>query len=109
MALSALQHLLGLAPGRRVACVGDLMVDRFVYGEVSRVSPEAPVPVLARSRELMMLGASGNVARNVAALGGEVSLVGLIGGDAEGAHAVRLGGGEAGVEGRLGPPSRRTN
>ena len=77
------------------------MVDRFVYGEVSRVSPEAPVPVLARSRELMMLGASGNVARNVAALGGEVSLVGLIGGDAEGAHAVRLVGEEAGVEGYL--------
>ena len=101
MDLSALQHLLGLAPGRRVACVGDLMIDRFVYGEVSRVSPEAPVPVLARSRELMMLGASGNVARNVAAMGGEVSLVGLIGGDAEGAHAVRLVGEEAGVEGYL--------
>ena len=90
MDLSALQHLLGLAPGRRVACVGDLMVDRFVYGEVSRVSPEAPVPVLARSRELMMLGAAGNVARNVAALGGEVSLVGLVGGDAEGHEALRL-------------------
>jgi D-beta-D-heptose 7-phosphate kinase / D-beta-D-heptose 1-phosphate adenosyltransferase len=101
MDLSALQHLLGLAPGRRVACVGDLMVDRFVYGEVSRLSPEAPVPVLARARELVMLGASGNVARNVAALGGEVSLVGLIGGDAEGAVALRLVGEETGVEGYL--------
>lgn len=101
MDLSALQHLLGLAPGRRVACIGDLMVDRFVYGEVSRVSPEAPVPVLARSRELMMLGASGNVARNVAALGGEVSLVGVVGGDAEGNVAQRLVGEEPGVEGYL--------
>ena len=101
MDLSALQHLLGLAPGRRVACVGDLMVDRFVYGDVSRVSPEAPVPVLARTRELMMLGASGNVARNVAALGGEVSLVGLIGGDSEGNEALRLVGEETGVEGYL--------
>jgi D-beta-D-heptose 7-phosphate kinase/D-beta-D-heptose 1-phosphate adenosyltransferase len=101
MDLSALQHLLGLAPGRRVACVGDLMVDRYVYGDVTRVSPEAPVPVLKRSRELMMLGASGNVARNVAALGGEVSLVGLIGGDAEGHEALRLVGEEAGVEGYL--------
>jgi D-beta-D-heptose 7-phosphate kinase/D-beta-D-heptose 1-phosphate adenosyltransferase len=98
MDLSALQHLLGLAPGVRVACVGDLMVDRFVYGEVSRVSPEAPVPVLARSRELMMLGAAGNVARNVAALGGEVSLVGVIGDDAEGKRALRLVEEEKGVE-----------
>jgi D-beta-D-heptose 7-phosphate kinase/D-beta-D-heptose 1-phosphate adenosyltransferase len=98
MDLSALQHLLGLAPGVRVACVGDLMVDRFVYGDVSRVSPEAPVPVLARSRELMMLGAAGNVARNVAALGGEVSLVGVIGDDAEGKRALRLVEEEIGVE-----------
>jgi D-beta-D-heptose 7-phosphate kinase/D-beta-D-heptose 1-phosphate adenosyltransferase len=101
MDLSALQHLLGLAPGRRVACVGDLMVDRYVYGDVTRVSPEAPVPVLARSRELMMLGGSGNVARNVAALGGEVSLVGLVGGDGDGHEALRLVGEEAGVEGYL--------
>ena len=101
MDLAALQHLLGLAPSRRVACVGDLMVDRYVYGDVTRVSPEAPVPVLKRTRELVMLGASGNVARNVAALGGEVSLVGLIGGDAEGNEAQRLVGEEAGVEGYL--------
>jgi D-beta-D-heptose 7-phosphate kinase/D-beta-D-heptose 1-phosphate adenosyltransferase len=98
MDLSALQHLLGLAPGVRVACVGDLMLDRFVYGEVSRISPEAPVPVLARSRELMMLGGAGNVARNVAALGGEVSLVGVIGDDAEGKRALRLVEEERGVE-----------
>jgi D-beta-D-heptose 7-phosphate kinase / D-beta-D-heptose 1-phosphate adenosyltransferase len=101
MDLSALQHLLGLAPGRRVVCVGDLMVDCFVYGAVSRVSPEAPVPVLARSYELTMLGAAGNVARNVAALGGEVSLVGLIGGDSQGNEAQRLVGEEPGVEGYL--------
>ncbi|MDB5453921.1 MAG: rfaE [Caulobacteraceae bacterium] len=101
MDLSALQHLLGLAPGRRVACVGDLMVDRYVYGDVTRVSPEAPVPVLKRTRELVMLGACGNVARNVAALGGEVSLVGLVGGDAEGNEALRLVGEETGVEGYL--------
>ncbi|RAK52067.1 D-glycero-beta-D-manno-heptose 1-phosphate adenylyltransferase [Phenylobacterium deserti] len=101
MDLNALQHILGLVPGRRVACVGDLMVDRFVYGDVTRVSPEAPIPVLARSRELQMLGAAGNVARNVAALGGSVALVGLIGGDAEGKEALRLVGEEPGVEGYL--------
>ena len=101
MDLSALQHLLGLVPGRRVACVGDLMVDRFVYGEVTRVSPEAPIPVLARSHELMMLGGAGNVARNVAALGGVVALAGLIGDDAEAREAQWLVGEEAGVEGWL--------
>ena len=53
MDLSALQGLLSTVPGVRVACVGDLMLDRFVYGEVSRVSPEAPIPVLARQRELL--------------------------------------------------------
>ena len=101
MDLSALQHLLGAVSGARVACVGDLMVDRFVYGDVTRVSPEAPIPVLARTRELVMLGAAGNVARNVAALGGQVALVGLIGGDSEGKEALRLVGAESGVEGFL--------
>jgi len=101
MDLSALQHLLGLVPGRRVACIGDLMVDRFIYGDVSRVSPEAPIPVLARSRELVMLGAAGNVARNVAALGGSVALAGLVGADAEAQEAERLVGEEPRVEGFL--------
>lgn len=99
MDLSALQGLLSTVPGVRVACVGDLMLDRFVYGEVSRVSPEAPIPVLARQRELVMLGAAGNVARNVAALGGHVCLVGILGGDAEGHEALRLVSAEPGVEG----------
>ncbi|MDP3489273.1 MAG: D-glycero-beta-D-manno-heptose 1-phosphate adenylyltransferase [Phenylobacterium sp.] len=99
MDLAALQHLLSTVPGVRVACVGDLMIDRFVYGEVTRVSPEAPIPVLARQRELVMLGAAGNVARNVAALGGHVCLVGLVGGDGEGREALRLVAAEPGVEG----------
>ena len=99
MDLAALQHLLSTVPGVRVACVGDLMIDRFVYGEVTRVSPEAPIPVLARDRELVMLGAAGNVARNVAALGGHVCLVGLVGGDGEGHEALRLVAAEPGGEG----------
>lgn len=102
MDLAALQHLLAAVPGKRVACVGDLMVDRFVYGSVNRVSPEAPIPVLTRSRELKMLGGAGNVARNVAALGGSVALVGLIGGDSEGHDALRLvGAEEPAIEGYL--------
>jgi D-beta-D-heptose 7-phosphate kinase/D-beta-D-heptose 1-phosphate adenosyltransferase len=101
MDLSDLQEVLAATPGVRVACVGDLMVDRFVYGDVARVSPEAPIPVLARTRELVMLGGSGNVARNVAALGGEAALVGVIGGDPEGHEALRLVAAETGVEGFL--------
>jgi D-beta-D-heptose 7-phosphate kinase/D-beta-D-heptose 1-phosphate adenosyltransferase len=102
MDLAALQRLLGDVPGKRVACVGDLMVDRFVYGAVTRVSPEAPIPVLARMRELVMLGGAGNVARNVAALGGSVALVGLVGGDLEANEALRLvGAEEPAIEGYL--------
>ncbi|MEW5684247.1 MAG: D-glycero-beta-D-manno-heptose 1-phosphate adenylyltransferase [Pseudomonadota bacterium] len=102
MDLASLQSLLSALPGKRVACVGDLMVDRFVYGAVSRVSPEAPIPVLARQRELKMLGGAGNVARNVAALGGSVALVGIVGGDGEGHDASRLVGEELpAIEGYL--------
>ena len=82
MDLSRLQPLLSAMAGVRVACVGDVMLDRYVYGEVERVSPEAPIPVLRRRSETAMLGAAGNVARNVAALGGEALLVGLAGQDA---------------------------
>ena len=101
MDLSHLQSLLGDLARARVVCIGDVMIDRFVYGDVTRVSPEAPIPVLARTRELVMLGGAGNVARNVAALGGEVSLIGLVGGDAEGHEAMRLVGQDTGVEGFL--------
>ncbi|HEX5379484.1 MAG TPA: D-glycero-beta-D-manno-heptose 1-phosphate adenylyltransferase [Phenylobacterium sp.] len=109
MDLSSLQHLLDSLRGVRVVCVGDVMVDRFVYGDVTRVSAEAPIPVLARTRELVMLGASGNVARNVATLGGDVALIGLVGGDAEGHQALQLIGDERGIEGFLvTDPSRPT-
>ena len=99
MDLASLQRLLSDVAGKRVACVGDLMVDRFVYGAVHRVSPEAPIPVLARTRELVMLGGAGNVARGVAALGGSAALVGLVGDDAGAAEARRLIGEAAGIEG----------
>jgi D-beta-D-heptose 7-phosphate kinase/D-beta-D-heptose 1-phosphate adenosyltransferase len=71
----------GLAKAR-VLCVGDLMLDRFVYGAVERISPEAPVPVCRVTEETAMLGGVGNVARNLAALGASVDLVALIGEDA---------------------------
>jgi D-beta-D-heptose 7-phosphate kinase/D-beta-D-heptose 1-phosphate adenosyltransferase len=101
MDLASLQSLLTAVSGVRVACVGDVMIDRFVYGDVNRTSPEAPVPVLARGRETTMLGGAGNVARNVAALGGLAALTGVIGDDAAATEALGLIGAEPGMEGHL--------
>jgi D-beta-D-heptose 7-phosphate kinase/D-beta-D-heptose 1-phosphate adenosyltransferase len=64
-----------------VLCVGDVMLDRYVYGEIERISPEAPVPVLRLSRTTETLGGAGNVANNVASLGGKAILIGLRGTD----------------------------
>ena len=69
-----------------VLCIGDLMLDEFVYGEVSRISPEAPAPVLAVQRTETNIGGAGNVARNIAALGARCIFVGLIGEDEPGAR-----------------------
>ena len=74
----ALSHAIS---SRTVLCVGDLMLDEFVYGEVSRISPEAPAPVIAVQRSETNIGGAGNVARNIAALGGRCIFVGLIGED----------------------------
>ncbi|MFW5681168.1 MAG: bifunctional heptose 7-phosphate kinase/heptose 1-phosphate adenyltransferase, partial [Pseudomonadota bacterium] len=74
----------------RVLCVGDLMLDRFVVGQVDRISPEGPVPVFLTRRTATMLGGVGNVARNVASLGGEVALVAVVGADAHAALAQGL-------------------
>src|SRR5271168_4179000 len=67
--------------GQTVLCVGDLMLDEFVYGEVSRISPEAPAPVIAAQRSETNIGGAGNVARNVVSLGGRCIFVALIGAD----------------------------
>src|SRR3954471_17735577 len=67
--------------GKTVLCIGDLVLDEFVYGEVSRISPEAPAPVIAVQRSEINVGGAGNVARNIASLGGRCIFVGLIGED----------------------------
>src|SRR6202048_2381619 len=78
----ALSHAIA---SRTVLCVGDLMLDEFVYGEVSRISPEAPAPVIAVQRTETNIGGAGNVARNIASLGARCIFVGLIGEDEAGA------------------------
>ena len=70
----------------KVLCVGDVMLDRFVYGDVERISPEAPIPVLRILREAVTVGGAGNVARNLSALGTHVHLFGAIGDDAVGSE-----------------------
>ena len=67
-----------------ILCIGDLMLDDFVYGDVSRISPEAPAPVIRVSREDVIVGGAGNVARNVASLGAKCLFVGVIGDDVAG-------------------------
>ena len=67
-----------------VLCIGDLMFDEFVYGEVSRISPEAASPVIAVQRGETMVGAAGNVARNIASLGARCIFIGVIGADGPG-------------------------
>jgi D-beta-D-heptose 7-phosphate kinase / D-beta-D-heptose 1-phosphate adenosyltransferase len=74
------KHLADLA-AQTVLCVGDLMLDEFVYGEVSRISPEAPTPVIACKRSELMVGGAGNVARNLTALGTKCIFVGVVGED----------------------------
>src|SRR6187399_3218614 len=83
-----LRALLAKAKGRSVLVVGDLMLDHFVIGHVERISPEAPVPVVQFHHENFRLGGAANVANNVAALGGRVEVVGIVGDDAEGAKLV---------------------
>lgn len=90
------QSLAALAPRvedfsrARILCIGDLMLDRFVYGAVERISPEAPIPVVRQSDERIMLGGAGNVVRNIISLGGQCSFISVIGDDASGHQLTRL-------------------
>jgi D-beta-D-heptose 7-phosphate kinase/D-beta-D-heptose 1-phosphate adenosyltransferase len=70
--------------GRLVFVLGDVMLDKYVYGHVARISPEAPIPVLQHQAERIVLGGAANVARNIVALGGEALLVGVVGDDEAG-------------------------
>ncbi len=74
---------------QRVVVVGDLMLDHFIWGSVSRISPEAPVPVVRVTHESFHLGGSGNVACNLAALGAKPVLIGVTGADDAGRHVLR--------------------
>jgi D-beta-D-heptose 7-phosphate kinase/D-beta-D-heptose 1-phosphate adenosyltransferase len=77
-------------PQSRVLLVGDMMVDRYLYGNAERLSPEAPVPVLHFQKEELRLGGAGSVAANLATLGAKVTAVGVIGLDETAQHLIHL-------------------
>jgi rfaE bifunctional protein kinase chain/domain len=86
------ERLLGLVDNfssRRVVVVGDIVADEFIYGEVARVSREAPVLILKYDATEMVAGGAGNAVNNVAALGGRARLAGVAGADAEGSRLLR--------------------
>lgn len=75
------RDLIGRFQALPVLVVGDVMLDRFIVGRVTRISPEAPVPIVRFESEHVRLGGAANVAHNIAALGGRASLVGIVGAD----------------------------
>jgi D-beta-D-heptose 7-phosphate kinase/D-beta-D-heptose 1-phosphate adenosyltransferase len=86
MRISELRTIVNRFHGRRLLVVGDVMLDEYIWGEVSRISPEAPVPVVQIQRRNYIPGGAANTATNVTALGGEVFLSGVVGKDQEGEH-----------------------
>src|SRR6267378_3887143 len=90
MNLSRLDEILDQFPSKRVLVVGDLMLDEFIWGRVSRISPEAPVPVVEVLRESYYPGGAANVARNVRECGTEAYVMGLIGEDGAGAQLRKI-------------------
>jgi rfaE bifunctional protein kinase chain/domain len=96
-------------PGCRVLVIGDIMLDEYVFGTVGRISPEAPVPVVAVIRDARVPGGAANVAMNLAGLRVEVEMAGLVGSDAAGKYVARvLRGRRIGVSSVLPDPDRAT-
>src|SRR5262249_16200556 len=79
--MMSFENVLSALSEQTVLCIGDLMLDDFVYGDVLRISPEAPAPVIAVKREEIVIGGAGNVARNVASVGARCIFIGVIGDD----------------------------
>ena len=90
LSLHRVKKLLAGANQTRVLVVGDVMLDQFIWGRVTRISPEAPVPVVEFERENSMPGGAANVARNLTALNVATELLGAIGDDEAGANLKRL-------------------
>ena len=92
----------------RILCIGDVMLDHYVYGQVERVSPEAPIPVLWIEREMKTLGGAGNVLRNLRALGAAASFISVVGNDEAGREVGRLVEAQDGAEAHVLVQPQRT-
>lgn len=80
-----LLRLLAQFPSRKICVIGDVMLDHYLYGDVDRISPEAPTPIVLVHQESSVPGGAANVAKNIVAADGAVFLVGVVGKDASGA------------------------
>src|SRR5438132_283479 len=85
-----LTEILGAFARSKILVIGDLMLDEFLWGKVTRISPEAPVPVVDVQRRAAYPGGAANVARNLASLGAQTGLAGVIGQDEPGTHLLRI-------------------
>src|SRR5260221_9228536 len=108
-----LAEILGAFQRSKILVIGDLMLDEFLWGKVTRISPEAPVPVVDIQRRAAYPGGAANVARNLASLGAQAGLAGVIGQEEPGQHLTQLlpGGGIAargGPQNSLRPPAHKT-
>ena len=90
MSYDDLKKYIARFPGKRVLVIGDVMLDEYVEGDAERISPEAPIPVLLQRSVRYVLGGAANVAANVAAQGGKVTLVGVVGKDSRARMLTRL-------------------
>jgi len=93
MSKESVEHLRAIVPRFRQANIlvlGDVIIDHFIWGSVSRISPEAPVPVVNVTREQLLLGGAANVLRNIVSLGGRGALCGMIGDDIMGRECAAL-------------------
>src|SRR5277367_4944030 len=83
-------EIVGAFPQRKILVIGDVMLDEFLWGKVTRISPEAPVPVLDVQRRAAYPGGAANVARNLASLGAQAGIAGVVGDDEPGRRLVQI-------------------
>ena len=84
------EELFGRFSGMKIGVLGDVMLDTYWWGHVERISPEAPVPIVALDRKEYRIGGAGNVALNLSCLGAQVSIISVIGNDDDGARLTGL-------------------